>query len=118
PECEAAFARLNELLKGRRTEARALSRVHAPLWVRSATIVLLVLGVAALAVGAFEWIRAPKDDALASRLRLAAAALQGEARPQARTALLDLWNEGARRPGVALDLAIAAWYDRRLRETT
>jgi len=117
-EVDAAFARLGELLKGRRSEARALSRVHAPLWVRIATIALLVLGVAAAAVGAFEWIRAPKDDALASRLRLAAAALQGEARPQARTALLELWNEGARRPGVALDLAIAAWYDRRIGETT
>jgi len=117
-EVDAAFARLGELLKDRRSEARALARVHAPLWVRVLTIALIVLGVASAAIGAFEWIRAPKDDALASRLRLAAAALQGAARPQARAALVELWNEGARRPGVALDLAIGAWYDRRIGETT
>ena len=117
-EIDAAFARLGELLKERRSEARALARVHAPLWVRIATIALLVFGAASAAIGAFEWIRAPKDDALASRLRLAAAALQGATRPQARAALVELWNEGARRPGVALDLAIGAWYDRRLGETT
>ena len=117
-EVDAAFARLHELLKAERTEARASARVRAPLWVRASTIALLVFGVAAAGIGAFEWIRAPKDDALASRLRLAAGALQGETRPQARAALLELWNEGARRPGVALDLAIAAWYDRRLGETT
>ena len=117
-EVDAAFARLGELLKDRRSEARALARVRAPLWIRITTIALIVLGVASAAIGAFEWIRAPKDDALASRLRLAAAALQGAARPQARAALVELWNEGARRPGVALDLAIGAWYERRLGETT
>jgi hypothetical protein len=87
-------------------------------WARVLTTLFLVCGIAAAGVAAFEWIRAPKDEALSSRLQQAANALQGEARPQARTALIELWNEGARRPGVAVDLAIAAWYDRRLGEAT
>jgi hypothetical protein len=37
--------------------------------------------------------------------------------PAARARLLGAWNAGARRPGVAHDLALAAWYERQLGET-
>ncbi|MEP7028711.1 MAG: hypothetical protein ABI960_08960, partial [Candidatus Eisenbacteria bacterium] len=57
-----------------------------------------------------------RDEELAARLAQAARALSGTQKAAAGRALLDLWNAGARRPGVAVDLAIAAYYDRRLGE--
>lgn len=115
-EMDATFGRIEAHLRADRAAARASARSHAPAWVRAATGALFLAGLALATVGALQVWNAPKDAELSARLKQAAAGLSTDARPAARAALIDLWNEGARRPGVALDLAIAAYFDRRLGE--
>lgn len=115
-EMDATFGRIESLLREGRAAARASAKSHAPAWVRVATGALLLAGLSLAAVGASQVWNAPRDAELGARLKQAAAALSTDAKPAARAALIDLWNEGARRPGVALDLAIAAYHDRRLGE--
>jgi hypothetical protein len=114
-----AMARLGpELTRALLAEAAALDRVRVPLplFVRGTAIALVALAVAALAVGGYRAAQAPALPDLAPRLVRAVELLEAGQVPAGERALLDLWNAGARRPGVALDLAVAADFQKRLGE--
>ena len=117
-EMDATYGRIDDLLKAERARVRALDRPRTPAWLRGLTLALIVVGLGLAGTGVYRALSAPSDAELLARLAQAAAALSSDAKPAARAALIGLWNEGAHRPGVALDLAIAAWYDRRLGEAT
>ena len=97
--------------------ARATGRVKVPRAARIGAAVLALLAVVALVLGGIAVATPPDDASLRRTLATAADELAANRVPQAQARLLDAWNAGARRPGVAIDLALAAWYDRRLGET-
>jgi hypothetical protein len=99
----------------------ALRRAAAPRTsavARTLAIVFAALSIGLAAFGAWTVARVPDDADLGARLAQVAGELKGAGAAEAQKTLLDLWNAGGRRPGVALDLALAAYYDRRLGEAT
>jgi hypothetical protein len=113
---DALAPALEARLADAQARARGAARVRAPRAARIAAGVLVGVGLALLVLGGLRVASHPDDAALAKTLAAAAAELSANDIPAARARLLGAWNAGARRPGVALDLALAAWYERRLGE--
>ncbi len=115
-EMDELAARIAALLGAARDQARRAAKPGTPLGLRIATWALVAGALVLAGIGASQALGAPRDQELATRLAQAARALSGTQKDLAGKALIELWNAGARRPGVAVDLAIAAYYDRRLGE--
>jgi len=115
-EMDALAARIAALLLTARGEARQGARPRTSPVMRALTWGLVIAALALAGIGAAQALGAPRDEELSSRLKQAAQALAGNEKALAGKALIELWNAGAHRPGVAVDLAIVAYYDRRLGE--
>ena len=113
---DALAGPLEERLFAGEKQFLAARRTRAPRPARIGSLVLALSGVACLVLGGLAVARHPDDRALARTLATASADLGANHVPEAREKLSAAWNAGARRPGVALDLALAAWYERRLGE--
>ncbi|MEO6461983.1 MAG: hypothetical protein ABIP29_02820, partial [Candidatus Eisenbacteria bacterium] len=96
---------------------RGQGRARAPRAARIGAGVLALVAIACLVAGGFAVAAHPDDAALTRTLQAASADLAANDAPRAQQRLIEAWNAGARRSGVALDLALAAWYERRLGET-
>ena len=96
------------------TGARA--RRPLPGNVRAALALCALSVVVALGVGTWRLSGARPFPGLAPQLAAAAHAVGGGQVDAGQRALVGLWNRGAHRPGVAFDLAVAAYYQKRLGE--
>jgi len=84
--------------------------------VRAGASALVLAALAAATWGGYAIATAPRDAELAPKLAHAARLLGAGQVAAGDQELRALWNAGARRPGVAFDLAVAAYYAKRLGE--
>lgn len=113
---DAVDTALQERLAAARAAAAAAGRTRAPRAARIAAWALVAAAVILLAFGGLAVASHPPDDVLRAHLEDAATALEGGRIVEAQRTLVTAWNDGARRPGVAIDLALASLYQRRLGE--
>lgn len=113
---DALGGELESRLAAAQAAAAGAGRTRAPRAARIAAGVLVAAGIALLALGGRAVASHPGDAALERTLATASAELSANRIPEARGRLFAAWAAGARRPGVALDLALAAWYERKLGE--
>ncbi len=111
---DAVDGPLHARLAATRAAAEAAGRTRAPRAARIAAWALVAAGVILLALGGQAVASHPPDDQLRARLDEAATALEAGRILDAQRTLVGAWNDGARRPGVAIDLALAALYQREL----
>ncbi|MGH7724034.1 MAG: BatD family protein [Candidatus Eiseniibacteriota bacterium] len=109
---------IEKLVGDRRKTWASEARARRPRWATVLTGVSLLGTVAALALGVRALLAEPSDATLAPRLTAAAQSIRARRLEEARQELVSLWDGGAHRPGVALDLALVAYFDRRMGEAT
>lgn len=113
---DALEAPLVARLAAARTTASAAGRTRAPRGARIAAWTLVGGGVVLLGFGGLAVASHPPDAELRADLAVASEALRGGRILEAQRTLVTAWNDGAHRPGVAIDLALAALYQRKLGE--
>lgn len=113
---DAVEAPLVALLAIARTTASAAGRTRAPRAARMAAWLLVGGAVVLLGLGGLAVASHPPDAELRTDMAEASQALRGGRILEAQRTLVTAWNDGAHRPGVAIDLALAALYQRKLGE--
>ncbi len=113
---ETVEAPLVARLTAARATASAAGRTRAPRAARIVALALVALGVVLLALGGVAVASHPPDSVLRAQMAEASEALRTGRILDAQRTLVTAWNNGARRPGVAIDLALGALYQRKLGE--
>lgn len=106
--------RIESIVSQRQKAWQLEARAARPRWAVALAALAALLGAASFALATRAILVRPADSLLEERLSSAAQALEGRHIPEAQAELRSLWDGGARRPGIALDLALASYYEREL----